>query len=150
MEHPCIGKVATMTASTETGRGTRTRAKKSSAPTSTDKAAASRTGRADSSKEAPAKPHASMKEGHTVTVSLPLDRVASAAGSVVMAPVAVARKVLPAKGGLPLYLGLGALGAAGVLEWPVALGVGIGYAVLRRHGPLQPEHTDGQSGRADS
>jgi hypothetical protein len=138
-----------MTASTETGRGTRTRAKKSSAATSTDKAATSRTGRADSSK-APDKPQASMKEGHTVTVSLPLDRVASAAGSVVMAPVAVARKVLPAKGGLPLYLGLGALGVAGVLEWPVALGVGIGYAVLRRGGPLQPEHTDGKSERADS
>jgi hypothetical protein len=86
-----------------------------------------------------------MEEGHTVTVTVPLDRVASAAGSVVMAPVAVARKVLPAKGGLPLYLGLGALGVAGVLEWPVVLGVGIGYAVLRRGGPLEPGHTDGKS-----
>jgi hypothetical protein len=89
-----------------------------------------------------------MKEGHTVTVTVPLDRVAGAAGSVAMMPVAVARKVLPAKGGLPLYLGLGALGIAGVLEWPVALGVGIGYAVLRHGGALEPEHTD-KTGHTD-
>jgi hypothetical protein len=91
--------------------------------------------------------HASVEEGHTVTVTVPLDRMVGTAASVVMAPVIVARKVLPAKGGLPLYLGLGALGAAGVLEWPVALGVGIGYAVLRRGGA---QHTGGNGGRTGS
>jgi hypothetical protein len=91
-----------------------------------------------------------VEDGHTVTVTVPLDRMVGTAASVLMAPVIVARKVLPAKGGLPLYLGLGALGAAGVLEWPVALGVGIGYAVLRRGGALDPKHTGGNGGRTDS
>jgi CBS domain-containing protein len=59
-------------------------------------------------------------------------QVASGALNAAMLPVAVARQVLPAKKGLPLYLGLGVLGAADVLEWPVALGIGVGYAVLRR------------------
>lgn len=64
--------------------------------------------------------------------------MASGAVNTALTPVAVAREVLPAKGGLPLYLGLGALGAAEVLEWPVAIGIGVGYAVLRRAGPLAP------------
>jgi hypothetical protein len=50
--------------------------------------------------------------------------------------VTTARRVLPAKGGLPLYTGLGALAVASVLEWPVAIGIGIGYAVLRSQGHL--------------
>lgn len=75
---------------------------------------------------------------HAITLTIPFDRVAATAGTIAMAPIAVARKVLPAKGGLPLYLGLGALGAVGVLDWPVAVGVGLGYAVLRRGGPLNP------------
>ncbi|SED08620.1 hypothetical protein SAMN04490356_6848 [Streptomyces melanosporofaciens] len=51
--------------------------------------------------------------------------------SVATMPIRTARRILPAKGGLPLYLGLGAMGLAGVLEWPIAVGVGVGYAVLR-------------------
>ncbi|MGW3497339.1 hypothetical protein [Streptomyces sp. NPDC001020] len=51
-------------------------------------------------------------------------------------PMATARRVLPAKGGLPLYTGLGALAVASVLEWPVAIGIGVGYAVLRSSGHL--------------
>jgi hypothetical protein len=77
--------------------------------------------------------------GRTVTITVPpLGRVASSAANAALLPVAVAREVLPAKGGLPLYVGLGALGAADVLDWPVAIGIGVGYAVLRRAGPLAP------------
>lgn len=77
------------------------------------------------------------EEGRTLSVSVPssLDRVVSGAANAVLLPVAVARRVLPAKGGLPLYLGLGALGVADVLDWPVAIGIGVGYAVLRRGNP---------------
>ncbi|MFV0126841.1 hypothetical protein ACLGI4_03860 [Streptomyces sp. HMX112] len=63
-----------------------------------------------------------------------LDEVAAGAANAAMLPVAVARQVLPAKGGLPVYLGLGVLGAVDVLEWPVAIGFGVGYAMLRRRG----------------
>lgn len=75
---------------------------------------------------------------HTITVTIPLDRAASAAEQAVMMPIRTAQRVLPAKGGLPIYLGMGALGVAGILEWPVAVGIGIGYAVLRRGGALNP------------
>ncbi|WP_235023985.1 hypothetical protein [Streptomyces sp. WAC05374] len=74
---------------------------------------------------------------HTVSFTVPsLDRVASGAANAALLPVAAARQVLPAKGGLPLYLGLGALGVADVIEWPVAIGIGVGYAVLRRGGVM--------------
>ncbi|MFE4367913.1 hypothetical protein ACFRMN_06560 [Streptomyces sp. NPDC056835] len=77
---------------------------------------------------------------HTFTVTVPsFNRVTDDAVKAAMVPVAVAREVLPAKGGLPLYLGLGAMGVVGVLEWPVAVGIGVGYAVLRgKKGPLSP------------
>jgi hypothetical protein len=79
------------------------------------------------------------KRALTVTVSLPsAKQVVSGAVNTALLPVAVARKVLPAKGGLPLYLSLGVLGAADVVNWPVAIGVGVGYAVLRRSGPPAP------------
>lgn len=45
-----------------------------------------------------------------------------------MTPVNVARRALPAKGGAPLYLGLAGLAAVGVVEWPVAVAGGLGYA----------------------
>jgi len=68
--------------------------------------------------------------------------VASAARQtvgVVSVPVGQARRVLDRKGGLPVYLGAGALAVVGALEWPVAAGVGLGYAGLRRWGPRLPE-----------
>jgi len=65
-----------------------------------------------------------------------LGDTASKAINAAAAPVATARRVLPANGGLPLYAGLGALAVASVLEWPVAIGIGIGYAVLRSNGHL--------------
>lgn len=46
-------------------------------------------------------------------------------------PVRVADRVLPDRE-LPVYLAAGALAAVGVLEWPVALAGGLGYAALRR------------------
>jgi hypothetical protein len=73
----------------------------------------------------------------TVTLTLPgLGEAATWAAKAAAVPVATARRVLPAKGGLPLYAGLGALAVTGALSWPVALGVGIGYAVLRDNGVL--------------
>ncbi|MEU8828776.1 hypothetical protein [Streptomyces sp. NPDC048636] len=82
----------------------------------------------------------------TVTVTMPTlktvghatTRAAGGAAHAAMMPFNVARRVLPAKGGLPLYAGLGALGAVEVLEWPVAVGIGVGYAVLRRGGAMAP------------
>ncbi|MFF7651169.1 hypothetical protein ACFZCY_15165 [Streptomyces sp. NPDC007983] len=65
-------------------------------------------------------------------------RAAKSAANVALMPIAAARRVLPAKGGLPLYAGLGVLGVAEVIEWPVAVGVGVGYAVLRRGGVMAP------------
>jgi hypothetical protein len=133
------------TASTTNRRRTRSGTQKKSSPAASAKAT-----KATKATKTETLPHASVEEGHTVTVTVPLDRMAGTAASVAKAPVDVARKVLPAKGGLPLYLGLGALGVAGVLEWPVALGVGIGYAVLRHGGAMEPEHTGGNGGRTDS
>lgn len=66
--------------------------------------------------------------GHATT------RATDGAAKAAMKPIEMARRVLPAKGGLPLYVGLGALGAAEIIEWPVALGIGVGYAVLRKGG----------------
>lgn len=81
-----------------------------------------------------------------ITVTVPTaGRVVSGAANAALLPVAVARQVLPAKGGLPLYLGLGVLGAVDVLEWPVAIGIGVGYAVLRRGGALTPGRTSGEA-----
>lgn len=85
----------------------------------------------------------------TVTLTVPsFDRVASGAWDAVRLPVAAARQILPAKKGLPLYAGLAVLGAADVLEWPVAIGIGIGYAVLRRDGGVldKPEHRHSPAG----
>ncbi|WP_052411623.1 hypothetical protein [Streptomyces sp. NRRL S-118] len=65
-----------------------------------------------------------------------MDRVASGAAEAAMLPVTVARQVIPGNRGLPVYLGLGVLGAADVIEWPLAIGLGLGYAALRRGGLL--------------
>jgi hypothetical protein len=54
------------------------------------------------------------------------DQVASVLG----APVAVAQRVLPASP-VPVALGAGALLLAGVVEWPVAGALALGYLALR-------------------
>ncbi|MET9430558.1 MULTISPECIES: hypothetical protein [unclassified Streptomyces] len=84
--------------------------------------------------------------GRTITFTVPsFDRVASGAANAAMLPLAVARQVLPAKRGLPVYLGLGVLGVADVIEWPVAIGLGVGYAFLRRTG-VMPQGTQSFQG----
>ncbi|MFF8812726.1 hypothetical protein [Streptomyces pactum] len=86
----------------------------------------------------------------TVTVPVPsLGAVADGALHAATFPVALARQVLPAKKGLPLYLGLGVLGAADVLDWPVAFGIGIGYAVLRGDGRSASGRGPRDTGRAE-
>jgi len=78
--------------------------------------------------------------GRSLTLTVPpLSETATRAVQQVAAlPVTAVRRVLPAKGGLPLYAGLGALAVVGALEWPLAVGIGVGYALLRHHGPLAP------------
>jgi hypothetical protein len=75
---------------------------------------------------------------YSVTMTLPVNQVVSAATSVAKAPVTVARRVIPATGGLPVYLGLGGLAVIGAVEWPLAAAAGVGFAALRRWGPLRP------------
>ena len=83
----------------------------------------------------PKKKPAAAAGGHTITLTVPsLGEAATRVIDAATMPVTTARRVLPAKGGLPLYAGLGALAVASVLEWPVAIGIGIGYAVLRSKG----------------
>ncbi len=57
--------------------------------------------------------------------------LADSVAAVVLLPVAVARRVLPDRE-LPVYLGAGALAIAGVVDWPVAVAAGLGYAAVRR------------------
>ena len=47
------------------------------------------------------------------------------------APLAVAQRVLP-DSPVPVALGAGALALVGVIEWPVAAAIGLGYVALRR------------------
>jgi hypothetical protein len=87
--------------------------------------------------------------GRALTVTVPLDR----AIDVALLPVATARRVLSAKAvGVPVYVGLGVLAVADVIDPPVAAATGIGYAALRRWGPLQParEAPGGQKERSSS
>lgn len=123
-------------ASSGGGRGGQGRAKTESRAKAGDGAKSG--GRAKAGDRA--KSHAQGHE-HDMTITIPVDSAANAVGKVVTLPVTAAQRILPAAGGLPLYMGLGALGIVGVLEWPVAAGIGVGYAVLRQGGPLNP-HPD--------
>ncbi|MCL2555153.1 MAG: hypothetical protein FWE75_23795 [Actinomycetia bacterium] len=123
-------------ASSGGGRGGQGRAKTESRTKAGDGAKSG--GRAKAGDRA--KSHAQGHE-HDMTITIPVDSAANAVGKVVTLPVTAAQRILPAAGGLPLYVGLGALGIVGVLEWPVAAGIGVGYAVLRQGGPLNP-HPD--------
>ncbi|MFD1657191.1 hypothetical protein ACFSL4_02820 [Streptomyces caeni] len=80
-----------------------------------------------------------MSGARTVSITVPgLGGAVTRVVGAVSVPMAAARRALPAERGLPLYAGLGALAVAGALEWPVALGLGIGYAALRRGGSPTP------------
>ncbi|GAA2312718.1 hypothetical protein [Streptomyces violaceusniger] len=81
--------------------------------------------------------------GHATT------RATGGAARAAMKPIEMARRVLPAKGGLPLYVGLGALGAVEVIEWPVAVGIGVGYAVLRKGGIMAEPSEERGAGRGE-
>jgi hypothetical protein len=56
-------------------------------------------------------------------------RVETIADAVAL-PLDVVRQSLPQRG-LPVYLGLGALTVANVIEWPIAIAAGLGYVALR-------------------
>lgn len=93
--------------------------------------------------EAPAKPSESRNlPGRVLTINVPTVNVPSPDRMIhaVMTPAAGARRVLSARGtGLPVYVGLGVLAVADVIDPPLAAATGVGYAVLRRWGPLRPE-----------
>lgn len=80
------------------------------------------------------------------TITIP-DRPVDA----VMLPVAAVRRVLSGRNvGLPVYVGLGVLAVAEVIDPPLAAVTGVGYAIMRRWGPLRPgrEAPGGDSGRS--
>jgi hypothetical protein len=52
------------------------------------------------------------------------------------APLAVAQRVLP-DNPVPVALGAGALALAGLIDWPVAAAIGLGYVALRRWHPAR-------------
>jgi hypothetical protein len=64
--------------------------------------------------------------GQSTVPTRSLDQVVSA----LTAPVALAQRVLP-NSPVPVALGAGALLLAGVVEWPVAGALGLGYLALR-------------------
>ncbi len=80
---------------------------------------------AGTSKRRPAAAPASDTEDHVSQPSSSLDGLIRSA----TAPFAAA--VVPA-GPVPVALGAGALAVAGVIEWPIAAAIGLGYLALRR------------------
>lgn len=73
------------------------------------------------------------------TLPGPLGSAAARMVSVAAVPAARVRQVADARGGLPVYVGAGGMAALGVLGWPAALGVGVGYVALRHWGGRLPE-----------
>lgn len=65
------------------------------------------------------------------TMPGPAEKMISTAAAAALTPIAAARRVLPAKGGLPLYAGLGGLALIGVIDWPIALAAGAGYGLAQ-------------------
>jgi hypothetical protein len=124
----------TKTAAAKPASATKTRAATKAAG-ATKTGVTAKTGDAKASKS-------STTPSPVYTVTIPVDRLVSATVgatvSVAKIPVAVVRRVVPTKGGLPVYLGLGGLAVVGVVEWPVAAVAGAGFAALRRWGPLRP------------
>ena len=57
-----------------------------------------------------------------------------------LVPLRIARRVLPDRR-MPVLLGIGALGLVGVLDLPVAIGVGLGWEALRRWAPADAPTT---------
>lgn len=59
------------------------------------------------------------------------------AATTAMLPFTAARQLLPDTP-VPVALGAGALAVAGVIEWPVAAAIGLGYLAIRRWHPATP------------
>ncbi|HWG27234.1 hypothetical protein [Actinospica sp.] len=95
----------------------------------------------DTSTRPSAQSRAAKQQAPVYRLTVPVDRLdqaaADTAAALVRTPVAVARRVAPMAHGLPVYLGLGGLAALGAVEWPVAAAAGVGFAALRRWGPLR-------------
>lgn len=101
---------------------------------------------AAAAKDKTASAPAGEAHGRELTITIP-DRPVD----VVMFPVAAARRVLSGrKVGLPVYVGLGVLAVADVIDPPLAAVTGVGYAIMRRWGPLRPAHEEpgGDNGRS--
>lgn len=91
------------------------------------------------------RPHAGAQHAHDSRDQQTADRI----GEALRFPIDVARRVLPERE-LPIYLTVGALAVAGVVDWPVAAAAGLGYAALRRWGGgRQQEREDQPEGIED-
>jgi len=116
------------------------------APTPTTRPTRAGTRNADKATPARAKARTATHDetsAPSITITISLDQAANAAAAVARIPLSAARKVAPSRvngmKGLPVYLGLGGLTVAGLVEWPFAAAAGAGYAALRRWGPLKPD-----------
>lgn len=88
---------------------------------------------------------ASGQDNRGVTVPIPsAGEILSTAATAMMTPIAIARRILPAKGGLPVYAGLGGLALVGIVEWPVAVAAGAGYGLARLVRPGTDQPAQGQ------
>ena len=121
-----------------------------SAPKAPEKATAKTTAKApekdsakNSAKAAEKSAPTEKSDERTIVLAFPvtLDQIVSVSAFVAKVPTAAVRRVTSTKSGLPVYLGLGGLAVAGIAEWPVAAVAGVGYAVLRRWGPLRRQTT---------
>ena len=88
--------------------------------------------------------------GRSVTVSIPvtLEQIIATYETISKLPTYALRRAVTSKRGLPVYLGIGGLAVVGIAEWPVAAVAGVGYAALRRWGPLPLRPAPAQDGRA--
>ena len=77
-----------------------------------------------------------------------LEELRTTATAAARLPLVAGREAIRTAHGLPAYLGVGALVAAGVVEWPVAAAAGVGVAALRRWGPAKAD--DGGADGSDA
>lgn len=100
-----------------------------------------RTRKTTSTRRPSAQSGAAKEQTPVYRLTVPVDRLdqaaADTAAALVRTPVTVARRVGPMAHGLPVYVGLGGLAVLGAVEWPVAAAAGVGFAALRRWGPLR-------------
>lgn len=132
---------ATARGGTQTQKTRRTTAKSTTAkrtPASTRSTAArstaAKTTRGGARPQRARRTTAAAGHQHDITMNVPR-RVVEVAET----PFVIAGRVLPAKKGLPVYVGLGALAVVEAISWPVAVGIGIAYESIRRWGPRPSE-----------